>query len=113
MLLTSCELAEFFIFLFEVKGLQPITIKGYRSAIARVYRLCGQPDPGADQDLSHLLNNFCLERPKKVLLFPKWSLDLVLNYLSGSPFEPLLIADMRELTLKTVSNHAGYSRESE
>jgi hypothetical protein len=29
-------------------------------------------------------------------------LDLVLNFLSGPPFEPLLIADMRELTLKTV-----------
>ena len=30
----------------------PITIKGYRSAIARVFRLSGRPDPGADQDLS-------------------------------------------------------------
>lgn len=102
MLLTSSDLADFFIFLFEVKGLQPITIKGYRSAIARVYRLCNRPDPGIDQDLSHLLNNFCLERPKRVILFPKWSLDVVLHYLAGAPFEPLDKTEFKYLTMKTV-----------
>jgi hypothetical protein len=57
------QLADFFVYLFEKKKLAPITIKGYRSAIARVYRLNGNPDPGADQYLSLLMDNFSLERP--------------------------------------------------
>jgi hypothetical protein len=85
-----------------VKKLAPITIKGYRSAIARVYRIVGLYDPGADQDLSLLLENFSLERPRQRQLFPKWSLSLVLNFLSSDIFEPLEQAALDRLTVKTV-----------
>lgn len=97
----TADLANFFIFLFDVKKLAPITIKGYRSAIARVYRLCGLENPGQDPYLSNLINNFCLERPRKVQLFPKWSIDIVLLYIYKHPFEPLDSATLESLTLKT------------
>lgn len=100
--LTSALLADFLLYLFDVKGLQPSTIKGYRSAIARVYSLCGLPDPGADRDITRLLNNFSLNRPRSVRLFPKWNIDLVLDFLAHEPFEPLEAASMDSLTKKTV-----------
>ena len=45
------QLADFFLFLHEIKILATVTIKGYRSAIARVYRLCQLPDPDAGEQL--------------------------------------------------------------
>jgi integrase len=100
--LTSALLAEFLLYLFDVRKLQPSTIKGYRSAIARVYSLCGLPDPGADRDVTRLLNNFSLNRPRSVRLFPKWNIELVLNFLAHDPFEPLEAASLERLTTKTV-----------
>jgi hypothetical protein len=99
--LCTADLADFFLFLFNQKKLAPITIKGYRSAIARVYRLCGLDNPGRDTYLSNLVNNFCIERPRRTQLFPKWSLDIVLTFISQSPFEPLEAASLENVTLKT------------
>jgi hypothetical protein len=100
--LCTADLADFFIYLFNVRKLAPITIKGYRSAIARVCRLRGLRNPGQDPHLSNLVNNFSLERPRNVQLFPKWSIDVVLMYISKTPFEPLDSATLENLTLKTV-----------
>ena len=96
------QLADFFLFLHEVKNLATVTIRGYRSAIARVYRLCQLPDPGANQELSALFSNFGLERRRVTRLFPKWSLDVVLDFLQTERFEPLESTCMRNLSLKTV-----------
>jgi hypothetical protein len=95
-------LADFFIYLFDVKKLAPITIKGYRAAISRVYRMCELQDPGQNKDLTMLINNFCLERPRNVHLFPKWSLEVVLDFLAGDTFEPLDTIEMEPLTKKTL-----------
>ena len=101
--LTPPQLADFFVFLFEEEGLQPITIKGYRAAIARVYRLMDNSwDPGAHQHLSELLQNFSLERPVTRRLFPKWDIDMVLDYLRSAEFEPLEAASTPRLTQKAV-----------
>jgi hypothetical protein len=100
--LCTADLADFFIYLFNVRKLAPITIKGYRSAIARVYRLCGLRNPSQDPHLSNLVNNFSLERPRNIQLFSKWSIDVVLMYISKTPFEPLDSATLENLTLKTV-----------
>ena len=82
------RLCDFFLYLFETKSLQPITIMGYCSAIARVYRLCGFYDPGADIIISALMDNFQIAKPCKTTLFPKWSLEIVLRYLDSEVFEP-------------------------
>ena len=92
----------FFLHLFVDKNLQPVTIKGYRSAIAFIYRLIGVRDPGTDFFLSALISNFEKERPTPARLFPKWSLDIVLQYLSSSTFEPSNSASLAALTYKCV-----------
>ena len=83
------QLADFFIWLFEVRSLAPITIKGYRSMIADTYRHHGRQDVGKDKDLSDLVANFDRSRPRTTYLFPRWDLALVLRYLSSNRFEPL------------------------
>nr|KAG5705042.1 hypothetical protein BaRGS_018772 [Batillaria attramentaria] len=45
-------LADFFLYLFTERHLRPVTIKGYRSCIARIYRLKGLPDPGSNPRLA-------------------------------------------------------------
>jgi hypothetical protein len=43
------QLADFLVFLFEVKGLAPSTVKGYRSAISRTIHISGGEDFGNNQ----------------------------------------------------------------
>ena len=101
--LSSPQLANFFIELFEVDKLQPITIKGYRAAISRVYKLIGASwSPGTDLFLTELLKNFSLERPATNRLLPKWSLEVVLDFLNSSEFEPLPQADLSKMVRKAV-----------
>ena len=100
--LSSQELCDFFSFLFVDKKYQPVTIKGYRSAISYVYKLMGLKDPGSDYYVSSLIMNFDKERPTTRRLFPKWSLDIVLQYLSSSTFVPASSATLPTLTYKCV-----------
>ena len=74
------QVAEFLLFLFKEKNLQPSTIDGYRTAIADKI--------GCDKV------NF-----GKV---PSWNLSLVLHQLTQFPFEPLRKASLKHLTFKTV-----------
>jgi hypothetical protein len=55
------QLADFLVFLFEVKGLAPSTVKGYRSAISRTIHISGGEDFGNNQFISLLVRNFSLE----------------------------------------------------
>ena len=99
--LSSPELANFFIELFEEDKLQPITIKGYRAAISRVYKLTGASwSPGTDMFLSELMKNFSLERPTTSRLLPKWSLEIVLDFLNSDEFEPLQQANLLRISQK-------------
>jgi hypothetical protein len=100
--LAAKHLCDFFEYLFVRLKLQPITIKGYRSAISRVYRLCGLADPGQNQLISALMANFEIERPRRQTLFPKWSLDIVLGYLSSELFTSSRPITRQHLTYKTV-----------
>jgi hypothetical protein len=43
------QLADFLVFLFQVKGLAPSTVKGYRSAISRTIHISGGEDFGNNQ----------------------------------------------------------------
>lgn len=99
--ITSPELVEFLLFLFEIKKLKPSTIRGYRSSISQTLCYFGK-DFSNDQALSNLLNSFSLERPVCRTLTPKWNLSLVLDFLSHVPFEPLSNISIKNLTLKTV-----------
>ena len=53
-------------------------------------------------ELTSLFKNFEQEIPRINNLTPKWDLNLVLNSLIQAPYEPLKLANLHNLTLKTV-----------
>ena len=97
---TVQQLADFLVYLFEIKRLVPSTIKGYRSAIGRTISLLGGPDFGQNEYISLLVRSFSLERPKQNKLVPQWNLGLVLAALNSPSFEPAEEVDLRFLYYK-------------
>ena len=78
------SIAEFLMYLFQDRKLQPSTIDGYRSAIAD--KLGNSPiNVRKDENLPHLLDTFHRDRPKGRI--PSWNLFLMLHQLTKSPFE--------------------------
>ena len=95
------SVADFFMYLFEDKKLQPSTIDGYRSAIAD--KLGDTTvNISKDDNLTRLLESFHRDRPKGRRGIPSWNLSLVLHQLTKAPFEPLKEASLKHLTFKTV-----------
>ena len=97
---TILEIANFFVFLFQDKKLQPLTIQGYRTALQDHYGVI-TPDIRSSSILSRLLQSFHRDRPKALRTLPPWDLRVVLQALTTSPFEPLSIVNLKFLTLKT------------
>ena len=94
-------IADFLLYLFQDRKLQPGTIDGYRSAIAD--KLGNSPINGSkDENLTRLLGSFHRDRPKGRRDIPSWNLSLVLHQLTKAPFEPLKEASLKHLTFKTV-----------
>ena len=95
------SVADFLMYLFEDKKLQPSTIDGYRSAIAD--KLGNTTvNISKDENLTRLLESFHRDRPKGRRGIPSWNLSLVLHQLIKAPFEPLREASLKHLTFKTV-----------
>ena len=94
-------IADFLLYLFQDRKLQPGTIDGYGSAIAdklgnsTIYF-------SKDENLTRLLDSFHRDRPKGRRGIPSWNLSLVLHQLTKAPFEPLNEATLKHLTFKTV-----------
>ena len=93
--------ADFLMYLFEDKKLQPSTIDGYRSAIADKLGNTAI-NISKDDNLTRLLESFHRDRPKGRRGIPSWNLSLVLHQLTKAPFEPLREASLKHLTFKTV-----------
>lgn len=96
------QIADFMLFLFEDRKLQPSTIQGYRTALADRLDPSQNLNVGSDVFLSRLLRSFFRDRPETLRSLPPWNLNLVLHVLSGEPFEPLRLAQPKFLTIKTV-----------
>ena len=95
------SIADFLLYLFQDRKLQPGTIEGYRSAIAD--ELGNSPtNISKDENLTRLLDSFHRDRPKGRRGVPSWNLSLVLHQLTKPPFEPLREASLKHLTFKTV-----------
>ena len=95
------SVADFLMYLFEDKKLQPSTIDGYRSAIAD--KLSNTTvNISKDDILTRLLESFHRDRPRGRRGIPSWNLSLVLHQLTRAPFEPLREASLKHLTFKTV-----------
>ena len=95
------SVADFLLYLFEDKKLQPSTIDGYRSAIADKLGNA-TVNISKDDNLTRLLESFHRDRPKGRRGMPAWNLSLVLHQLTKAPFEPLREASLKHLTFKTV-----------
>ena len=77
--------ADFPMYLFQDRNLQPSTIDGYRSAI--VDKLGSSPiNVSKDENLTCLLDSFHRDRPKGRRGIPSWNLSLVLHQLTKPPF---------------------------
>ena len=74
-------LADFLLYLFQVRGLKPSTIAGYRAAIGQVLRLSSPYDPRCDDKLTLLVKSFERMRPPSVNSVPSWDIGLVLSAL--------------------------------
>ena len=95
------SVADFLMYLFEDRKLQPSSIDGYRSAIAD--KLGNSSiNVSRDENLTRLLDSFHRDRPKGRREIPSWNLSLVLHQLTKPPFEPLKEASLKYLTFKTV-----------
>ena len=82
------SVANFCMYLFQDRKLQPSTIHGYRSAIAD--KLGNSPiNVSKDENLTRLLDSFQRDRPKGWRGIPSWNLSLVLHQLTKAPFEPI------------------------
>ena len=95
------SVADFLIYLFEDRKLQPSTIDGYRSAIADKLGNTTR-NISKDENLTRLLDSFHRDRPKGRRGIPSWNLSLVLHQLTKAPFEPIKEASLKHLTFKTV-----------
>ena len=83
------SVADFLMYLFENRKLQPSTIDGYRSAIAD--KLGNSTlNISKDENLTRLLDSFHRDRPKGRRGIPSWNLFLVLHQLTKAPFEPII-----------------------
>ena len=95
------SVADFLMYLFQDRKLQPSTIDGYRSAIAD--KLGNSHfNISKDENLTRLLDSFHRDRPKGRRGIPSWNLSLVLHQLTKAPFEPIKEASLKHLTFKTV-----------
>ena len=95
------SIADFLMYLFEDRKLQPSTIDGYRLAIAD--KLGNSTlNVSKDENLTRLLESFHRDRPKGRRGIPSWNLSLVLHQLTKAPFEPIKEASLKHLTFKTV-----------
>ena len=95
------QIADFLLYLFKERNLQPSTIDGYRTAIAD---MVGNEtlNISSDENLTRLLESFHRDTPKGRRGVPFWNLSLVLHQLTRAPFEPLRKASLKHLTFKTV-----------
>ena len=82
------QVAEFLLFLFKEKNLQPSNIDGYRTAKTDKIG-SDKVNFGKDENLTRLLHSFHRDKPKGLLGVPSWNLSLVLHQLTQPPFEPL------------------------
>lgn len=96
------RLAEFLCWLRDDKKLAVSTVEGYRTAVASTLRGHSGVDLGKDRELSSLLANFAREVPKRRASAPTWNLAVVLRGLLKAPFEPMHLAPMKHVTLKTI-----------
>ena len=105
---TVAQIAAFLYYLFDINGLSPQTIKGYRSCLASVISRTGRAAAVQAKTISDMITLMELQKPRMTPVLPQWDLGIVLEalskpaYESKPPYGPLREATLKHLTLKTV-----------
>ena len=88
---TTENISMFFLHLFKDRKLDPVTIQGYRSAIAN--QLYGKVrwDISHDPSLNRLIDSFFRDKPKICRNIPPWDLRVMLNKLQFGGFNQMKI----------------------
>ena len=92
---------DFLIHLRQDKGLSVSAVKGYCSALNSVLALKGR-DLAASREITTLLRSFARSVNPVELRPPAWDVSLVLQSLTGAPYEPLRMCEERFLAQKTL-----------
>ena len=92
---------DFLIHLRHDKGLSVSAVKGYSSALNSVLALKGR-DLASSRKITMLLRSFSRSVDPVELRPPAWDIALVLQSLTGAPYEPLRTCDERFLAQKTL-----------
>ena len=92
---------DFLIHLRQDKGLSVSAVKGYCSALNSVLALKGR-DLAASREITTLLRSFARSVNPVELHPPAWDVSLVLQSLTGAPYEPLRTCVERFLAQKTL-----------
>ena len=92
---------DFLIHLRHDKGLSVSAVKGYSSALNSVLALKGR-DLASSQEITMLLRSFSRFVDPVELRPPAWDMALVLQSLTGAPYEPLRTCEERFLAQKTL-----------
>ena len=95
---------DFLIHLRQDKGLSVSAVKGYCSALNSVLALKGL-DLAAFREITTLLRSFARSVNPVELRPPAWDVSLVLQSLTGAPYEPLRTCEERFLAQKTLSSY--------
>ena len=92
---------DFLIHLRQDKGLSVSAVKGYCSALNSVLALKGL-DLAASREITTLLRSFARSVNPVELRPPAWDVSLVLQSLTGTPYEPLRTCEEHFLAQKTL-----------
>ena len=92
---------DFLIHLRQDKGLSVSAVKGYCSALNSVLALKGR-DLATSREITMLLRSFSRSVNPVELRPPAWDVSLVLQSLTGTPYEPLRTCEERFLAQKTL-----------
>ena len=92
---------DFLIHLRQDKGLSVSAVKGYCSALNSVLALKGL-DLAASREITTLLRSFARSVNPVELRPPAWDVSLVLQSVTGAPYEPLRACEERFLAQKTL-----------
>ena len=92
---------DFLIHLRQDKGLSVSAVKGYCSALNSVLALKGR-DLATSREITTLLRSFSRSVNPVELRPPAWDVSLVLQSLTGAPYEPLRTCEERFLAQKTL-----------
>ena len=92
---------DFLIHLRQDKGLSISAVKGYCSALNSVLALKGR-DLAASREITTLLCSLARSVNPVELRPPAWDVSLVLQSLTGAPYEPLRTCEERFLAQKTL-----------